>query len=153
MFHYSMIDAFVMPTDDNEIRFVCKLFSHSLIETAPGGRHQNNLGCLMLDVWRLISQIFHRRKNRLRLHHHPLPSAKRRIVHHMMFVARPGAQVMNVQVECTIFLSAFHHAFVERRTANFREKRDDIDAHEVANMRSSRGPSSDPVEVTLKLSR
>src|SRR5205085_4640050 len=81
---------------------------------------------------------FHRRKNRLRLHHHPLPSTEGRVIYDAMLVARPSAQVMNVQVECTTFLSAFHHAFVERRAANFREKRDDIDAHEVANMRSSR---------------
>src|SRR5436309_6094509 len=107
----------------------------------------------MLDVWRLISQIFHGRKNRLRLHHHPLPSTEGRIIYDVMLVARPSAQVMNVQVECTTFLSAFHHAFVERRAANFREKRDDIDAHEVANMRSSRAQSRDPVGVTLKLLR
>ena len=53
----------------------------------------------MLDVWRLISQIFHRRENRLRLHHHPLPSPEGRVIYDVMLVARPSAQVMNVQIE------------------------------------------------------
>src|SRR2546423_9097570 len=111
--------------------------------------------CVGRGMWGLcfFMQIFHRRKNRLRLHHHPLPSTEGRIIYDVMLVARPSAQVMNVQVECTTFLSAFHHAFVERCAANFREKRDDIDAHEVANMRSSRAQSRDPVGVTLKLLR
>src|SRR5438067_12809020 len=50
----------------------------------------------------------------------------------MMFVARPIAQIMNVQIERADFLRAFHYAFVQWRSANFREKRDDIDSHEVA---------------------
>src|SRR2546430_4842555 len=121
------------------------------MEPAPGGQYKNNFGFLLFVFGLLFSQISPRRKNRLRLHHHPLPSTEGRIIYDAMLVARPSAQVMNVQVECTTFLSAFHHAFVERRAASFREKRDDIDAHEVANMRSSRAPSRDPVEVTLKL--
>ena len=67
-----------------------------------------------------------------------------------MLVARPSAQAMNMQIERAIFLRSFHYAFIQRRSANLREKRDDIDAHEVANMRSSRAQSRNPVEVTLK---
>jgi len=58
-----------------------------------------------------MSQIFHCAKNRLRLHDHPLPSAKWRVIDDVMLARRPIAKVMNVQVNDALLLRALHHAF------------------------------------------
>jgi len=41
----------------------------------------------------LAAQFLDRPKNRLRLHHHPLPAAEGGVVDHMMLVCGPIAQV------------------------------------------------------------
>src|SRR5437870_12638403 len=83
----------------------------------------------MFDVRYSMFEIFDRRKDRFRLHHHPLPSAKWRIINHMMFVCRPVSEVMNVKLEDSLFLCAFHHALAQGRAADFRKQRDDVDPH------------------------
>jgi hypothetical protein len=100
---------------------VCR---HLLIKTSPGRRHQNNFRFSIFDFRffaNLPLKFFDRGKNRLRLHHHPLPSAKRRIISDAMLVRRPIAQVMNVKIDNLIFLRALHDAFAQRRAADFRE--------------------------------
>ena len=46
-----------------------------------------------------------------------------------MFVRCPIAQVMNVQVDDSVLLRAFHDAFAQRAATDFRKQRDDIDSH------------------------
>jgi hypothetical protein len=84
----------------------------------------------------LISELFDRCKDRFRLHHHPLTSAKRRIISNVMFVHRPIAQVMNVKIDNSVLLRAFHNAFAKRGAANFREQRDDVDLHQLGKRRT-----------------
>jgi hypothetical protein len=79
-------------------------------------------------------QIFHRGKNRLRLHHHPLPSTKRRIIDHVMLVSCPVAQVANVQLDDSLLLCAFHDTLAQRRAADFRKQGNDIDPHSEENV-------------------
>ena len=77
--------------------------------------------CLAFGVRRFHLQFFDRLENRFHLHHHPLPSSERGIIHHMMFVVRPIAQIMNVELERTVFLRPFHHAFIQGGPANLRK--------------------------------
>ena len=46
-----------------------------------------------------------------------------------MFVRRPIAQVMNVELHDSLFLRAFHDALAQWRAADFRKQRDDVDLH------------------------
>jgi hypothetical protein len=68
--------------------------------------------CSAFGVRRFHLQFFHRLKNRFYLHHHPLPSSERGIIHHVMFVGRPIAQIVNLKLERIVFLRPFHHAFI-----------------------------------------
>ena len=124
-----MIDPFVMAANDNEMRFLRKLVRHLLIKPPPGGRHQNDFRLSMFDVCWLVFKIFHGGKNRFRLHHHPLPAAKGRVINHVMFVGCPIAQVVNVNIRDSFFLRAFHDALAQWRTTDLRKQRDDIDLH------------------------
>src|ERR1051326_7085124 len=47
----------------------------------------------------------------------------------MVFVRRPIAQIMNVELEDSIFLCAFHHTLAQWRAADFRKQCDDVDLH------------------------
>ena len=54
---------------------------------------------------------FDRGKDRFRFHHHPLTAAEGGVIHDMMPVGRPVAQVVDVQVERAGLLRAAHHTF------------------------------------------
>jgi hypothetical protein len=41
---------------------------------------------------------------------------------------------MNVNINNSIFLCAFHHALVQWRMADFRKQRDDVDPHSKKEM-------------------
>ena len=125
MFHDSMIDAFVMPTDDDQMRFVLKVVSPTLDrKRRPAGDIKITFGfllsiafCSAFDVRHSAFgvshlQIFHRRKNRFRLHHHPLPSTER--AHHPPHDACRSSNRADYEfeIERAIFLRPFHHAFV-----------------------------------------
>src|SRR5205814_3372285 len=71
-------------------------------------------------------------KDWFRLHHHSLPSTEGRIVDDMMLVLGPIAQIMNAKIDNSIFLRPFHHAFAQRRAANFRKQGQDVDLHTAA---------------------
>ena len=136
MLNHAVIDSFVMATDNDKMRFSRELNGHLLIKTSPRRRREDNfrldVGRWMLSVGRFLrcnAQILHCCKNRLRLHHHPLPSAKWRIINEMMFVCRPIAQIMNAQTDNSLLLRAFHDALAQRRATDFRKKRDDVDLH------------------------
>src|SRR5438067_10257205 len=51
-----------------------------------------------------------------------------------MFVRRPIAQVINVQLDDSLFLCAFHDALAQWCAADFREQRDDVDLHRERNI-------------------
>jgi hypothetical protein len=58
-----------------------------------------------------------------------MPSAKWRIIDHVMFVRCPIAQVVNVQFDDSVLLRPFHDAFAQRSAADFRKQRDNVDSH------------------------
>ena len=47
----------------------------------------------------------------------------------MMFVGRPIAQITNAKIDNLIFLRSLHHAFAQRRAADFGKEREDVDLH------------------------
>src|SRR5438045_2321628 len=49
-----------------------------------------------------------------------------------MLVLGPIAQIMNTKIDNSIFLRPFHHAFAQRRAANFGKQGQDVDLHTVA---------------------
>jgi hypothetical protein len=46
-----------------------------------------------------------------------------------MFVRRPTAQIMDVELRNSLFLRAFHDALAQWGMADFRKQRDDVDLH------------------------
>src|SRR6266446_4550977 len=88
------------------------------------------------------SQLFHRREDRFRFHHHPLPSTKWRIIDDVMLVGCPIAQIVNVEIDNFIFLRSLHHALVERRAADFWKQSQDVDFHERRTFNVQRSTSN-----------
>src|ERR1043166_1993335 len=115
------------------MRFLRKLPRCLLVESLSRWRHQNSFG-FRISGFGFFTKRLDRGKNRLRLHHHPLPSAKRRGIYYVMLVRGPIAPVMNVEFENSLFLRAFHDALAQWRVADFREQRDDVDLHRERNI-------------------
>jgi len=88
-----------------------------------GRGHQHHFGLL-------ISQIFNGRKNRFRFHDHSLAAAERCIVHDVMFVRGPVPQVMDLKIDNSIFLGAFHDAFAKLRATDVGKQCQNVDLHE-----------------------
>ena len=122
MFNHTVIDPFVVPTNDDQMRVFRKLCSRLLIKPMSSGRHQHHLRCVG-------SEIFHRRKNGLRLHHHSLAAAERCIVYDVMLISRPLSQIMDLKIDNPIFLGALHDAFAKRRPADIGKQSQDVDLH------------------------
>jgi len=92
-----------------------------------GRRHEEDFGCL-------ISEIFDGRENRLRFHDHSLAAAEGCVIRDVMFIRGPVPQVMNLKVDNPIFPSTPHDALTERRAADFRKQRENVDLHSEENV-------------------
>ena len=123
VFNYTMIDPLIMTADDDQMFLLCEFRRETLCETLSLRCHQDH------ETF-FCPQRFHRREDRFRFHHHPLPSAEGRIIDDAMFVGCPIAQIVNVEIDNLIFLGSLHHALAERRAADFRKQSQDVDFHE-----------------------
>jgi len=111
-----------MPANDNQVFQGREFLRHVLVKTSTLWSHQH-------DPARLRAERFDRGKDRLRLHDHSLPATERRVIHHMVAIICPIAQVMNLQHDGTGILCAAHHTLTQRHPAKLREKGDDVDPH------------------------
>src|SRR5579862_1946108 len=66
---------------------------------------------------------------RLRLHHHPLASAKRPVVHGAMAVVREIAQVVHARFDQSSFARTPHDPIIERSPKEIGEDRYNVESH------------------------
>src|SRR5262249_9477070 len=125
MLGHSLVHTFVPAADEQQFRGRPQTVGHRLVEKAALGREQHHfprLGAFRPDR-------FHRAEHRLGLEHHAFAAAARPIVHRLMAVAGPIAQIVKADVEQPGVFGALHHAEVEGAGKEFRENGEDVEDH------------------------
>ena len=117
----ALVDAFVPAAQQGEAVTGGQLAGHRLVEpSAAGGEQQQRT--------RRVRRL-HGREDRLRPHHHPGPTAERRVVDGAVAVVGVVARIVQPQVDHTPLPGAADEREVERPGEVVGEDREDVDAH------------------------
>ena len=120
----ALVDALVMPANEQQAVFLGKLGGNALVERLATGREEDGIGCAALR-----DDIVIRLKDGLALHHQALAAAVRVVVGGAMAIVRPIAQVVRVEIERARCLRALHDRLAHNRIVHMRERGKRIDAH------------------------
>ena len=100
----TLIDALVVPTEQDEVLFVCKIGGERLRKLPALRRHQDHF-----RIWG--TEVSQRLVDRLNFHDHPGATSVGRIVGRAMAVGRPCAQVDGLKGRKGFFLRTLQDAF------------------------------------------
>src|SRR5438477_6565498 len=119
-FDDTLVDAFVMPADDHEMRHLREAVVGDLIEQRALYGHEDDVPAIRL-----------RRpdgaRERLGFQHHPGAAAVGRVVDYVMAVGRPFADVMHRELDLARGPRARDDALCERALEHLREEREYVD--------------------------
>src|SRR5882762_5628443 len=119
----AVVDPFVPSAHDDQPRLGGKALGEPLVQWLPPWLHQN-YGARVMCSNRLDSL-----DRRLRLEHHPWPTAERHVVDLPVPVVRVLAQVVGVKLEEPTLDRTPDHSLPEYRAEHGREDRDDVESH------------------------
>src|SRR6266403_4023641 len=106
MFRHSLIDSFVVTTDEDQMIFIGQLFRDCLIKAASARRHKNHPGAIGPNR-------FHRGEDRFRFHYHTRSAAIRWFIGQSMLAGRPIANDQAANLDEPILLRFSENTFGE----------------------------------------